>query len=140
MPASEMVRGGGATRERALHPSGEDGCKPQVPGAPPGGSVRAGPHRPLTSNRWGPAQLLTVLLSERRRDDPRAPEVGMRHHLCFRSSRQVMKPRRIAIDTACARLLASSFASRFRMWDFTVSSLTWRRRPISRLAKPSATS
>jgi hypothetical protein len=71
VPVSEMDKGGGATRERALHPSGEDGCKPQVPGAPPGGSVRAGPHRPLNSNRWGPAQLLTVLLSERRSDDLR---------------------------------------------------------------------
>ena len=51
-------------RVHFLHPSGEDGCKPQVPGAPPCASVRAGPHRPLTSNPWGPTQCLTVLLSE----------------------------------------------------------------------------
>jgi hypothetical protein len=36
-------QGGGATRVQVLHPSGEDGCKPQVPGAPPSASVASRP-------------------------------------------------------------------------------------------------
>jgi hypothetical protein len=58
-----------------LHPSGEDGCKPQVPGAPPRASVRADPQRPLTTNPWGPAQSSTVLPSESQR---KCPALGVR--------------------------------------------------------------
>ena len=82
--------------------AGPPGCKSCTPQGRMGASrrcraprraprLRAGPHRPLTSHRWGPAQWITVLLSERERDGPR----GLPGSKCARpyllpSPRQVM--------------------------------------------------